>query len=46
MGQDIVCHGSGLVIIPVQKEPVWVRQKVLITPSSNNEDILEREESL
>ena len=35
--QKIIFHGSDIVFIPVQKETVWVRHRVLIIPSRNLE---------
>ena len=44
--QELVCHVRYLVVIPVQKYPVWVRHRVLIIPIRNIEVFPEGEESL
>ena len=46
MGQEIICNVSDIGVGPVQKEPVWVRHRVLIIPSGNLEVFTEGEESL
>ena len=43
---ECVFHVSGIVVIPVNKVPVWVSHIVLIIKRINIEFFLEAEESL
>ena len=46
MVQKLVCHESDLVVRTLNKEPIWVRQRVLITPRIFFEVFPEGEDSL
>ena len=40
--QEIVTHRSDILIRPINKEPVWVSNRVLIIPIRNLEVLPER----
>ena len=46
MGQELVKHGSDIVVSPMQKEPVRVRHRVLLIPSVKIYILKEGEDSL